>query len=538
MINFKPAQELPPLINQYGIEGTWKLLLLRLINSTKPSMVEQLLAEPEYSDEDIASFIKVPNLLENLSIGEISVLYEYSLAYNNHESRKSNGQYFTPDDVAELMAKFAMKLPQNAVWLDPCCGVGNLSYWLVASQSNPEEFLVSHMKFNDLDSLALLICRTLMTLWFQNKYENLFTKLSPNYTNKDFLDAGFSDEVIYNHVLLNPPYANTEKKEEFETANIHDLWAYFLEKCVKTAQGFVSITPQTFTNAAKYNTLRRLLLTGKRLNVYCFDNIPDAIFHGYKFGSQNTNTANSVRASIIVWEKGVQLSVNIDPRWNLVNRNHSITPLLRWTRKNREKLLHNLKEFENPLPVFTEKSFPKNWRETAGLYERLSRPNQIVLSDWLSKEPTKWILYVPSTPRYFITATKRKLSRSSFHTLYFANEAQQNLAYILLNSSLTYWWWRLFDGGMTLSIATLYSLPIPDGLLSLPKDKIEERLDKLKTSEKENLVIKANAGKDNENVKHSHKLIRKLTKWLVDPATAEFLSYIHTNNDLLYTDLG
>ena len=56
-------------------------------------------------------------------------------------------------------------------------------------------------------------------------------------------------------------------------------------------------------------------------------------------------------------------------------------------------------------------------------------------------------LMVPASPRYFITATKKTLTRSSYHLLPFPNEAALNQAYLLLNSGLTYWWWRVMDGG-------------------------------------------------------------------------------------------
>lgn len=529
MISIKPAVDLAPLLDELGIAKTWKHLLLTLVESARPELLEFLLKSEEYVDVTPKEW-DVPNLLENLTIGEISVLYEYSLAYIDHRSRKDNGQYFTPDDVSQLMSRLSKRIGKHGVWLDPCCGVGNLSYWLVESQNDPEEFLIKQMRFNDLDPLALLICRTLMTFWFQKRKKNLFKKLRDNYTNMDFLDKDFTKKVSYSYVIVNPPYANTGKKEGFITSNIHDLWAYFMEQCIKTANGFISITPQTFTNAGKYSTLRELLLkNAKQLNIFCFDNIPDAIFRGYKFGSQNTNTSNSVRAAITVWKRDADHGEN--------KNRFSITPLLRWPSAMRTTMFHSVERFENKSVDFTVKSFPKNWAETSRLYEKLILRDR--LSTWLSKEITDHILYVPSTPRYYISATKRKLNRSSYHTLYFNTSEERDKAYILLNSSVAYWWWRLMDGGMTLSAKTLRDLPISSRLSKMETKLIQPYVQKLEQSEEDNLVVKVNAGKDNENVKHHHHLIRELTSIVVkQPEIIEFLSQIHTNNDLLYNDLS
>ena len=77
--------------------------------------------------------------------------------------------------------------------------------------------------------------------------------------------------------------------------------------------------------------LRKLLLNNfTTLDVYCFDNVPDNIFRGIKFGSKNTNTANSTRAGIIV------------ARQNGNNKTFRITPLLRWRVKERQKLLDSV----------------------------------------------------------------------------------------------------------------------------------------------------------------------------------------------------
>jgi hypothetical protein len=147
------------------------------------------------------------------------------------------------------------------------------------------------------------------------------------------------------------------------------------------------------------------------------------------------------------------------------------------------------------------------------------------LADICSTKPTKYVLHVPSAPRYFIPALKKPVQRASQKTLYFANSEDRNTAYLLINSSFMYWWWRVRDGGMTLSLQTILSLP----LLAF---KLDDRLIlALEKSEKTNKVYKQNAGSAQENVKHSKELMKKVNQ-VVIPEYADLLLTLHENSEL------
>ena len=100
-------------------------------------------------------------------------------------------------------------------------------------------------------------------------------------------------------------------------------------------------------------------------------------------------------------------------------------------------------------------------------------------------------------------------------------------AYLLLNSSYMYWWWRVRDGGMTLSLQTLESLPLID---IKPNEELTADLE---ASEKANKVYKLNAGKMQENVKHPFDLIQSVTEY-ISPLNSSFLCATHSNSDLHY----
>ena len=268
------------------------------------------------------------------------------------------------------------------------------------------------------------------------------------------------------------------------------------------------MTPQSFTNARKFESLRDLLLREfSDLTIFCFDNIPGNIFRGIKFGSTNTNTANSIRAAITVAAPG-----DGQPR---------ITSLMRWRSAERDRLFADVEQFLSTVQLTTD-YFPKVSAVFQGLYERLG--DAPALSSLCQKKPTNLPLYVPSSPRYFIPGLKTNVERSSQRVIYFRSEHDRDLAYTLINSSLMYWWWRIRDGGMTVSEETLLSLPVPDFEVDMDLVRV------LEESEVSNKVYKLNAGARQENVKHPLDLILRLND-LVAPDYAHQLLLTHENSE-------
>jgi hypothetical protein len=508
-------KKLNSLISKNKIRNTWISLLATHIS--QKDQFKYVLNAKEFAEAKILPF----NLLEGLSIGEVSILYEYSVAYENSKARKLNGQYFTPDDVAKFMAGYSYKFG-DGVWFDPCSGIGNLTWHLVSLQSNPEEFLKHKVIVSDRDELALLIARTLLTISFQNSHGNLFHEIRRNFICFDFLSVANSGEKTlfssmedlssipkHDFVIVNPPYLACKADNRFETSKAGDLYSYFLENIIKSSRGFISITPQSFTNAQKFKSLRKLLLDNfSNLKIFTFDNVPANVFKGIKFGSSNSNQANSIRAAIIVAIPG--------------KGKPQITSLLRWRTSERNYLFKNIEKFLSDVTL-TEEFFPKVSKDYKDLYTEMSGVK--TLKSILSSKRTKFPLHIPSSPRYFIPALKKPAKRASQKVLYFPNEENRDYAYMVINSSLLYWWWRVRDGGMTLSLETLMSLPLPD--FKINKKLVKE----LEKSEKTSKVYKQNAGAAQENVKHPKALIDKLNHAVI-PKYAKLLVSLHENSEL------
>jgi hypothetical protein len=508
-------KKLNSLLLKNELKTTWISLLATHISPKKN--LRYILDNQDFHGAKILPF----NILEGLSIGEVSILYEYSVAYENSKARKMNGQYFTPDDVAKFMASYSASFGEG-IWLDPCSGIGNLTWHLVAAQPNPEDFLKNKVIVSDKDALALLIARTLLTTSFQKSHANLFNEIKNNFICFDFLSVADPGEVNlfsanndlslipkHDFVIVNPPYLACKADNRFETGKAGDLYSYFLENIIKSSKGFISITPQSFTNAKKFSSLRRLLLDKfPSMKIFTFDNVPANIFKGIKFGSTNTNQSNSMRAAIII--------ANAKPG------KCKITSLVRWKTSERSYLFKNIEKLLSDVPL-TEDYFPKVSREFKELY--MSQIKVKTLSSVCTIKKTKYPLYIPSAPRYFIPALKKPAKRASQKTIYFMNEVDRNRAYMAINSSLLYWWWRVRDGGMTLSMETLLSLP-------LPKFRLDAKIIKaLENSEKTSKVYKQNAGSAQENVKHPKSLISKLNNAVI-PEYADLLTSLHENSEL------
>lgn len=428
------------------------------------------------------------DVLQGLNITEIGTLYEQGLNYDNKIGKKNSGVYYTPEDVANFMTQEAFSFfdnPEKKTWLDPCCGVGNLCHALLKNlppHVNKEDFLTRQLKLNDLDPIALLTAQVTLTLAYQEKNPHVFTLLCQHSTSEDFLNM---TEVTSDVILMNPPYARTQQDSRFITSKAGDVYAYFIEKALSFSPQVVSIHPQSYTHAKKFSTLRSLLLKKPRhMRSYNFDNIPDTIFKGKKIGSFNSNTRNSVRASIL-FVKPARVNT------------HESTGLLRWLKSEREELFQALPTLLTPT-VFTPEVYPKIPQGLHELYDKLSAYPR--LRSLTSPTPTPYVMWVPSTPRYFLSAVVNPLERSSVHKVFFRSAEDRDYALIVVNSLVSYFWWRVHDGGLTLSRSVLLDIP-----LTPSRGGFSHVIEKLAGEEVTHRVTSLNGGRIQDNVKYSRQ---------------------------------
>lgn len=493
------------LVTAEGIEWAWKSTLKThahhqgFINITESA---------EFSDAIVFN----EDILDSLGYNGVGVLYQYALSVSSNASKKETGAFYTPEDIADIMAARASTFP-DGIWLDPCAGTGNLVYSLCKSKEDPETFLRGHMIVSDIDPLALLTARTLLSMSFQTQGD-LFNDLKPSFINHDFLD---DPEPLgdFDYVIMNPPYVSGLNDARFETAECGDSYAYFIEQALRAASGVVSITPQSFTHSERFKSLRAYILSHTdHASLVSFDNMPSCVFRGVKFGSENTNKVVSVRPTIMVASGGI----HEQGRWT--------SPLLRWNSSERSELLEHLDNLSTKTE-FSDDLFPKVGRGMGEFYAWLVSENTTRLGEIISSSKTDFMLYLATTPRYFISAAMEPLERSSLRTLYFSNEKDRDTAYFLLNTSYAYWWWRIADGGMSLTGKTIFSLPVPIGFTP-PSEMIEQ----MRESEKNSKVFAKNGGKIQENIKHPMEKVKQWNHALLTEDICEIMETEHTSSSL------
>lgn len=479
----------------------WLRAVARLVLDMRPDIGEQLVNHLQTTPLDVGS------PLERMSIGEIGVVYEALMAVTDHRNRKSQGQYFTPDDVAAYMASEAKRFPPG-VWLDPCCGVGNLAWHLANGLSDSAGFIADRLVLIDLDAVALTTAQALLVASFAKPDDlTVLPKLIQHSHRRNFLDVAALP--AHDYVIVNPPYTATDRIARFRTADSRELYAYFLERIATQSSGFVAITPASHLGAMKYSTLRGVLEERPGGDVLIFDNVPDTCFRGYKYGSTNTSKTNFVRAAITI-------SAPDDSSWQ-------VTPILRWATRSRRQMWQSAREFLVPLRKGPAGEWAKVMPGTEEVWDLLAAAT-LTLGDLVSRGATEFSLEVASTPRYYVSASKRSLDRRSKHTLYFRTKRDMDRAYVLLNSSLPYWWWRCLDGGVTLPIRNLLSLPIPAAL-----KPTKSTIAQLEKSEREHVVTKLNAGRQNENVRHPRELVDAIDSGLLNGISYSFRQVYSTD---------
>ena len=427
--------------------------------------------------------------LNGLTIGEIGVCYEALLSMMDRVDRKNSGQFFTPDDAAHFMAQRSTAFAPG-VWLDPCCGVGNLAWHLAASQDDSASFVRERLVLMDRDEVALKSAVALIAADFAGPGDSDAVRaLNAKAVRRDFLSR--ASLPTHDFTIVNPPYARAEEKQGYETGTCRDLFAYFLERVAKSSRGFIAVTPASYLAAPKFQPLRDVLeRNNEGGEVLVFDNVPDTLFRGYKFGSNNTSKTNFVRAAITVCHPEAD-------GWHL-------TPIIRWQAAERASMFRECSVLLSPRRLGPHGEWAKLCPGLEGVWDTLIR-EPVTIADMVSSKETEFPLDVGLTPRYYISATYRSLSRGSKATLYFRSSSDRDKAAIVLNSSIPYLWWRALDGGVTLPRRVLMSVPVPS---SVEADQSLARL--LRASEDANLVVKLNAGRDNENVKHADDLVAAL----------------------------
>ena len=445
-----------------------------------------------------------------VSLSNFGELYEIGLAHVNKESKKSLGKYFTPEDVATLMAKWFEGLPGLNV-CDVCCGIGNLilAYLKLIGRERARELMKSQrLWLYDKDELALHICVNVIGVLYGDDVVGYIHSMPG-----DFLDANVSLPENCK-VISNPPYAKIEEVPSNWVQTIivqetKELYAAMMEKVLSDngCRGSVVLTPQNYLGRGKFKSLREMLSSGHTGFVIPFDNTPGQLFNGRKHGVFNTNQQNQVRPAILVtdnskWGGGMKVAGMV--RFRNGERDEVLTPefLGGFVGNNPQR----------PVTGMYAKCFPQlenlllRWRQAAGKEK---------FKDHISPDGDCYLNFV-TTCRYNTVAYVSDLFRSGKRMILFKDEETRDLAYCWLNSSFCYWHWRLYDGEITYQQGMLDEMPTFFNKLSEDTKNILVGIAReMQALEQSHIVRKKNSGKMMENIRFPKDYRTKINNLLL-----------------------
>lgn len=467
----------------------------------------------------------VPEFLNIKNFGE---LYEIGLAIQDKIAKKKSGQYFTPDDVATVMSEWLLNCDGEAV-CDVACGTGKLilTYLDLLGYEESRRLIESGLLYlYDFDGVALLICKTAISI----KYGlDLSDKIHDVYG--DFLDKKVTLPKNCK-VISNPPYAKIEEyganwNQTEVLKDTSEFYSVFMEKVFSQSKSTVIITPFSFISGNKFYSLRKMMCSTGNGFIVAFDNVPGNIFCGRKHGIFNTNTANSVRAAITVFNKDSKL------------HGFKITPLIRFKNEQRSELLkcsvlEELLNEEIQLVDDGNPMFKKIFNKLNGVFNDWTLKSDFLLSDLISKNNEAPLIDMPNTCRYYTTGSSRKLARGGSITIHIDDPDVYGFVYCLINSSFAYWWWRVFDGGITYPSGLLMDMPVPYNLLN-KEDKtfFNGVYNDMNSNESKFIITKANAGAIQENVKFPEeyriKINNRILKILGREESSSVFDVVHSN---------
>ncbi len=475
--------------------------------------------------EFICPFVKkYPDKNKVLDVCKLGKLYEIGLALQDKKLKRKSGQYYTPEDVSNIMSEWFMKLDGENI-CDVACGTGNLilSYFSKIGKEQVLKLLRDGKVYlYDSDYIALHICKTIILSKYGFEYENSIHDVCCDFLNSKVKLPENSK------VISNPPYfAFSQIPKEWENSDIQcqtkEFYSSFMEKILKQSVSSVIITPYSFIGGGKFYELRHLM-NNYSGHIVSFDNVPGNIFDGKKQGIFNTNMANSVRAAITVTD-------------NKSGKGYRLTPLIRFKKTERAKLLDCsvLETFLDARKQLVSKENPMYYKLFVQLSDVFGKWN--AKSDKVLKELTvksgQYSISVPTTCRYYTVASHQPMNRSGQMTVYFDDADKFNYVYCLVNSSFAYWHWRLYDGGITYPKSLFMNMPVFFDILS-DEDKVffKKTASDLIDNESRYIVRKNNVGIQ-ENIKfpkrYRDKINERFVKILGAKLDAKEFDVIHSN---------
>jgi hypothetical protein len=115
---------------------------------------------------------------------------------------------------------------------------------------------------------------------------------------------------------------------------------------------------------------------------------------------------------------------------------------------------------------------------------------------------SKYSLTVPKTAGYYIAAYEDPQDRSKQMTLHFRDRDAHDLAQVVLNSNLFFFWYRAWGDGFDVTQSLVASCPVPPE----PAEGLRALAGEVSRAQKECTVFKAYRGVDVPNVNYNLRM--------------------------------
>ena len=434
---------------------------------------------------------------------------DYNLV--QRKDRRNSGIHHTPFDLTEHMCELAIAKCNYAksetsefLAVDIAHGAGAFTLQMARKISQLKNIdihtvLTEYILGFDIDSEVLEVA----SFCFHIEAKFPMNPLSYNLFKLNSLEGHKSRKSIRNKiskmvdtetskivVIGNPPYVEVKlydfQEHDFDTLKCRNLSAYFLEQAlgILPKHGVISqVVPISLIHSKRMISVRELMTNkSKSIHVESFDCVPGYMFDQGKIGS-NSNTSITQRISVITIVVGEEL-------------NHfSSSRFLRWRGEERNSLFQSISDVKLGKELYSSDCWPCiGSKEEKNILNKIMK-NPRKVKDLISKNH-QHRLYIPDSTRYFISAVHQDLQRGQ-KEICLPDRKSSDLVQILLNSDLFYWFWRITDGGFSVSLNTISSLPLPpQSVIETKQSEITKIARRLRSKKVMNScrVVKSNKG--------------------------------------------
>lgn len=248
--------------------------------------------------KDVLSFLiskldKVDYNLENEDTDLIGDLFEYLLSKFSENGGKAGGEFYTPQSIAEVLAKIVTKNKTPKITLyDPTCGSGGLLLKAIQVFGNKN---IEHITGQEKNHRTYNLSR--MNIFIRSTSQTF--KFTINNTDT-LLESKISENEKFTSILANPPYGgNGYDKEKLKQSN-NSIFNNVLDVLPSKSNGEILFLHHILHHLADDGTAAIILPSG-------------VAFRTNEKSLRKRYIENDYIESIIILPKGMFYGTSIDP---------------------------------------------------------------------------------------------------------------------------------------------------------------------------------------------------------------------------------